>query len=224
MALSAYCTGPDLHDHGLARGAITNPGRAVAAVYTSTDMIELDEHGFRDEAAIVFRVEDGGEMAAPLVAGTTYYVVESTDAAFQVSATAGGVALGLTTAGSDMIVSTALPKQEAIEWASGWLDEHLPAHVVPLEAPYPITAVAIVAQLAIAKLASYSGGSSATLAEAILFAQKQVDRWAKGIPIRGVNAPSPANLAVVASGTTVDARTGARGWSSRNSAGTDVIP
>lgn len=208
-ALSAYCSAADLYDAGLQRGALPSPGRLVAAINATTNVLSLDGHGFRDDAELLFRAETGGSMPSPLVAGTTYYAIVLTDATCQVAATAGGAAIDITTEGSLVVVSTPLPTQAAIEWASGMVDDFLPAHVVPLDAPYPAVVIAVTADLAVARLGVITGGSSADfIATKLAAAQKMLDRWAKGLPIRGAIVPTAAGLSTVAAATATDPR----GW------------
>ncbi len=202
MTASAYCTAAQLHEHGLPRGALPNPGRLLAVVYPATDTLELDEHGFPADAPLLFRAEEGGELPTGIDAGTTYYAIPLTDATFQVSLTEGGSAVDIMTEGSSVVVTAALPKQAAIEWASALVDDYLPAHAVPLEAPFPVTVVAITAELAIAKLAASAGQASASLGAVMERAQKQLERWGKGLPIRGAIVPTASNLSVVRSAAT----------------------
>lgn len=206
---SAYCTAADLYKAGLPRGALPNPGRLVAAVATGTEIMTLDGHGFADGDELLFRAESGGSLPSPLVAGTTYYAVPLTDATFQVAATPGGSPINLTSSGSNIIVSTPLPIAEAIEYASGLVDDFLVGHGVPLSAPYPITVVSATADLAIARLCESTGGASLEFIEAKKASgQKHLERWAKGIPLRGAIVPPSANLAVVSSAAGTDPR----GW------------
>lgn len=207
--MSAYCVTADLYDHGLPRGGLPNPGRLVADVTIATEVLELDGHGFRDDAELIFRAEAGGSLPSPLVAGTTYYAIVVSDSTFQVAATAGGAAIDLTTAGSNIVVVTPLPFATAIAWASSMVDDFLPAHVVPLESPYPPSVVAVTADLAIARLLMHTGGASRDFVTTKLMeAQKLLSRWAKGVPLRGENVPPAAGLAAVAVATATDPR----GW------------
>lgn len=207
--MTDYCESADLYDHGLPRGGLANPGRLIASVSTDTNVVTLDGHGFRSGAALLFRAEAGGSLPSPLVAGTTYYALPLTDSTFQVAATEGGDAIDLTTAGSNTVVSTPLAIGTAITWASAQVDDFLPAHVVPMTAPYPPTVVAVTAALAIAYLLTSTGSQSAEyIALKMAEGQKMLERWAKGIPLRGTNAPAPAGLAAVATSTTLDPR----GW------------
>ena len=209
-APSAYCVDADVYElGGLPRGALPNPGRLIAEVSTGTEILTLDGHGFRAGAKLLFRPEGGGSLPAPLVAGTTYYALPLTDSTFQVAATSGGSPINLTTAGSRVVVSTPLPMAGAIEWASALIDDMLPAHAVPLTSPYPAIVVATAAELAAWRLLSFTGGASAdALSTRLANAQRVIDRWAKGLPIRGANVPPAAGLAVVAATMATDAR----GW------------
>jgi hypothetical protein len=227
MVADLYCSHADLYRHGFSRGMLANPGRLVAEVSASTDAITLDGHGFASGDVLLFRVEDGGTMPAPLVAGTSYYALPLTDSTFQASATDGGAAVNFTTAGSDVIVSTSLDAtiDHTIEHYSRLADTYCPGHEVPFTAgSVPAVVRGFVAEMSAAALCQIQGQASEIQAAKMARCEKEFARLAKGIPLRDAAATSSANLAVVASATTVDARTGARGWSSRNSSGTDVLP
>lgn len=193
----AYCSRGDLHAFGLPRGALPNPGRLIASVNTSADSLSLDVHGFEDDDPVTFRAEAGGSLPAPLVEGTTYYVVALTDSTFSVATSAGGSVIDLTSAGSAsrILVIAALPVEAAIDWASRIIDDLLPAHVVPLAEPYPEVVRMTCAELAAGKLLTFTGGTSASLTAMVDAATKRLERWAKGVPIRGDNAPKAAGLA-----------------------------
>lgn len=207
--MSAYCTKGDLYANGLPRGALPNPGRLVADVAEATDVLTLDGHGFTTNDVLVFRAEGSGSLPSPLVAGTTYYAIAASDSTFQVAASVDGAAIDLTTAGSGIVVSTPLPFDAAIAWASAMANDFLPAHVVPLEAPYPPLVVTVAADLAIARLMMITGGRSADyVAEKMAGAQKLLSKWGRNIPLRGDNVPAPAGLSAVATTTARDPR----GW------------
>jgi hypothetical protein len=202
-----YCEASDLYAYGLTRGAIPNPGRLIASVSTSADTLSLDVHGFAADDPVTFRAEAGGSLPGPLVAGTTYYVIPVTESTFQVSATEGGDAIDLTSAGENILVITPLPIAAAISFASRLVDDCLPAHVVPLEEPIADIVKMTTAELAIWKLTA-GKGSAKTISEMVDAARKRLERWGKGVPIRGTNAPTPANLAASASVPYLDSR----GW------------
>jgi hypothetical protein len=213
--MANYCTTSDLYDFGLPRGGIPNPARLAAdpPASASTNAIELDGHGFATDDPVSFRAEAGGSLPAPLVAGTIYYAIPLSEGYFSVAETAGGAAIDLTTAGSAVVVHTPLPVDAAIEFASALIDDMLPAHVVPLTAPYPPIVVMSCAELAAAKLAARSGAASVSLTAMADAARKRLERWGQGIPLRGTNvsAQTPANLAQSATAPALDVR-GFRRW------------
>lgn len=209
--MADYCAAGDLYSYGLPRGAVPNPGRLAASVSATANTIALDVHGFEQDDPVSFRAESGGSLPSPLVEGTTYYVVPVDANAFSVSATAGGAAVDFTSAGENVVVIDPLPIAAAISWGGAMIEDMLPAHVVPLEAPYPPIIVMTNAELAAGKLAARGGFGSKSLAEIVDQARKRLDRWSKGIPIRGTNAPADtaaANTAV----SPVAPYTDARGW------------
>ena len=206
--MTSYCTDADLYDHGIPEGGLPNPGR-IAAASASTDILTLDGHGLAADDAVVLRAESGGSMPSPLVAGTTYYAIPLTDSTLQLAATAGGAAISLTTAGSNVILVAPRPTAAAIEWASAMVDDFLPAHMVPLTSPYPPSVVAVAADLAAWRLLARAGQATAPVTQKLDEAKRLLDRWAKGIPLRGgTNVPAAAGLATAAVATAVDPR----GW------------
>jgi hypothetical protein len=205
---SMYCQSADLYDHGLQRSQLPNPGQHVASVDTAADMLELDGHGLRDDAEVRFRSE-GGTLPAPLVAGTTYYAIVASDSQFQVAAAAAGTAIPLDTAGSNVLLITPPPIDASIRWASALIDDMLPAHVVPLIAPYPELIIAVTAQLAAANLLAVTQGTGQQdLTDRLERIQRLVSKWAKGTPLRGEIVPKAAGLSTVAAATATDPR----GW------------
>lgn len=199
-----YCEAADVYDFGVPRGSIPNAGRLVSSTSAGTDAFELDEHGFADDDPVIFRAEASGSLPSPIVAGTTYYALVLDAHRFAVAAVAGGVAIDLTTAGSRVLVLAPLPIDAAISWASRVIDDMLPAHVVPLTAPYPEIVRMTCAELAAGKLAARSGTTSSSLASILEGAMKRVERWARTIPIRGTNAPKSAGLACAVAVATRD--------------------
>lgn len=208
--MSAYCTVSDLYDFGLPRGAVPNPGRLAKANAVS-DAIELDVHGFAAGAAVQFRPDSGGELPAGLTAGTVYYALPVDEGSFQVSATEGGAAIDLTTAGTWFLVSVGLPFDAAIEFGASVIDQMLPAHILPLESPYPQIVKITNAELAVAKL--LVGSSTTSISDMLDAATKRLERWAKGVPLRGDNTSTQkaANVATHVA-VTVPYRD-QRGWS-----------
>jgi hypothetical protein len=179
-------------------------------VSTAASTLAIDGHGFATDDPVSFRAEAGGSLPAPLAAGTAYFAKPTTDDAFQVAATAGGAAITLTTAGARVIAIAPLPIASAIAWASRLVDDMLPAHLVPMVAPnIPEIVRMTVAELAAGKLLGRTGSASKSLAEMVDAARKRLERWGKGVPIRGENVPVAANLAASASVPYTDPR----GWS-----------
>jgi hypothetical protein len=204
-----YCEPRDVYAHGLPRGAVPNPARLAESVSSSTNAITLSEHGFSLNDPASFRAEAGGSLPAPLVEGTTYYAIALDDARFQVANAEDGAPIDLTTAGSNVLVISPLPIASAITWASQIIDDMLPAHVVPLDADaIPEIVRMTCAELAAGKLARYSGAESKPLMEIVDAATKRLERWGKGVPIRGAVEPPNANLARSATAPYRDRR----GW------------
>lgn len=210
--MAAYATRRDLHRYGgIARGLLVGEGRLVASSTASTDRLELESHLFDTDDEVLVRATEGGTLSAPLVAGTTYYVIRVTDSTFKLAATAGGAAIDLSSDGVSMVVSAALPIDETLELYSRWVDDLLPAHLVPLTSPYPVVVIAVVARLAGKALLNLDGKSSEIVNAAELVAKAQIERWAKGIPLRDAKATASANLAVT---STMGAASDPRGWGS----------
>lgn len=206
--MAVYAEEEDLYTYGLPRGALAATARLVVADATS-NVFTLDSHGFASGFALSFRADAGGSMPAPLVAGTEYYAVPVNHYTFKVAATAGGAAIDITTAGEYLLVISAPPIAGALQWASLILEQSLPAHCVPLEAPYHELIVATAAELAIGKL--LGGTESKSLATMVETAGKRVATWAKGVPLRGDNKPAAARASLVATSATVP-YCDPRGW------------
>ncbi len=198
--MTAYALQSDVYTYGLPRGAVGNPGRLVESALAATSVITLFEHSFSTNDAVTFRAASGGTLSPPLVAGTVYYVIRLIDSTFQVAAAPDGSAITLTGDGSEMFVTADLPFGPLLEFYSRWVDGFLPAHAVPLLAPYPVQIVGIVAQLVGARIQMLSGVTSVSMREVELAAKAQLERFATGIPVREANpATVPTNLAVTKS-------------------------
>jgi hypothetical protein len=206
--MAAYCDFTDLFAHGVPRGALRNVARGPVSVSASANTIELDVHGLATGDSVSFRAEAGGSVPSPLVSGTTYYAIAVSESRFSVAATSGGSAIDLTDAGSNVLVITPLPEEACREWASRLVDDMLPAGMVPLTSPYPPIVRFTVAELAAGKLLTLTGAASKSVGDILDAARVRLARWAKGVPIRGDNAPAAANLAV---GVTAP-RTDTSGW------------
>lgn len=208
--MSEYCSPSDLYSYGLPRGALANPGRVAASVSAATDSFVLGEHGFSTDDPVTFRAEADGNLPSPLVEGVIYYAVVSFSDTFSVAASVGGAPIDLTTDGMNVIVIAPLPIQAAIQWASSIIEDMVPAHLVPFEAPIHDLVRATCAELAAGKLLTIIGAGNKSLSEMIDAAHKRLARWARGVPLRGENVPKRANLAVGATSASTPDPTGWR--------------
>jgi len=204
----AYCDLSDLFAYGVSRGALRNAGRLVGSVDASANTFELDVHGFSTGTVVTFRAEAGGSLPSPLVSGASYYAIRVSESRFSVSLTSGGSVLDLTTAGSRIVVVAELPESAVRDWASRLIDDMLPAHVVPLSEPYPEIVRMTAAELSAARLLAMLGEQSTSLATIADSAQKRLERWSRGVPVRGENAPKSAVLSASVSAPANDSR----GW------------
>jgi hypothetical protein len=159
--MTAYASRADVYKYGLPRGMLANPGRLCASALASTDCFELDGHGFETDDEILFRPEAGGVLPPPIVAGTSYRAIRVNEQFFKAAATVGGSAIDLTLNGSAVVVATPLPFDDVLEFYSRFVDAFLPAHLVPLVAPYPVTVTALVAELTAKKLLLLEGRAPA---------------------------------------------------------------
>ncbi len=209
--VTAYATARDLYTYGLRRGVLVNAAREVESSVASTNVLTLDGHQFATDDEVTLRAVEGGTLSAPLVEGTVYYAIRLTDSTFSLAATAAGAAIDLTTNGTTMMVKAELPVDDLLEAYSRFVDDFVP-HLVPLDSPYPVTVVRVVCELAAAKLLSLAGQSSVSMTEAEVGAKAQLERWAKGLPIRDAAVTASANKAVSSTYATTDADP--RGWRS----------
>lgn len=206
--MTDYCEPSDLHEFGLPRGTVPNPARLVGSVSASGDYFALDGHEYYTGDELRFRPDGGGSLPSPIAVLTTYYAIRLDDARFQVSASVGGSAIDLTTAGAGVLVISRLPIASAIRYASALVDDCLPNAVLPLTAPISPVIRMTTAEIAAAKLGYFAGSSPKSLTDILDAARKRLDRWATGRPVRGENKPKAAGLAVAAAAGLNDAR----GW------------
>lgn len=208
-----YCTPADLHSFGVPRGATPNPGRHLASALSN--ICTLDVHGFATGDEIMFRPAGAGVMPAGLATGVTYYAQAETEHTFKVRSTPSGAALTFSNAVDTLMVIAPLNIAAAISWADRMIDDMAAGQAVPFDdvALYPAGVPAIIkmtaAELAAYKLLASSGSASRSLAEIADLAFKRIERWAKGLPVRGTPDESRANVAAAAAAPYVDRR----GWS-----------
>jgi hypothetical protein len=206
-----YCEPAELYTlGGLQPGALANPARQAGPVNIAANTISLDQHGFAIDAPTTLRVIAGGTLPAPLLADTVYYVTPVTESVFTLSATEGGATIDLTSTGARFMVTREIPFAAAIHRASRVIDQNLPAHAVPKDGD-PIHELVRVtcAELAVAYLVPAAGNGNKSLASVLDTAVARLKVWARGVPLRGPNAPAHTNTAIVATAPYADRR----GWS-----------
>lgn len=210
--MTAIATQTDLYELALPPGTLGSvEGRIVDSALASTNVFELDEHGFVTDLPVQLRALGGGNLPAPLVAATTYYVIRETSRTFKLAATVGGSAIDLTTDGVSVLVIRELAIDRLLEAYSEMVIDMTPAHARPAASgPYPIQMVRAVCELTARKLQLMTGVVSGSMEEVEKATLLQLQRWAVGIPIRDENASAPTNLAIADSSTAADPR----GWGS----------
>lgn len=193
-----YSQPSDLYSFGIPRGAIPNPGRILAGI-SGSGLCALDVHGLDTGTLVSFRAT-GGALPSGLVAGTTYFALPASEGAFRVEASSGSGAITIADNDQDpaVVLIVALDFVSAIAWADRLIDDMLPAHIAPVPDPVPAIVRMTSAELAAGKVLSVAGGTSVALSAIVDAAQKRLARWATGVPLRGSDAPVPANLAVAA--------------------------
>lgn len=216
--MSTYCT--MAHVYGwIPRGIVANPAHLLGSVASGTDILTLDGHGLTTDDAVTFRAESGGTLPGGIVDGTTYYAERLTDATFKISATEGGSAIDITSAGTNVVMITPLPWDTWIEQASNELENTLPSAAVPLESPYPAVVESYTAGLVAEQaLVACGVGAPPGFSERMDRVRYELREWrSKGITLRGDVTPPAANCAVSSTAVAADAR----GWASR---GDGVLP
>ena len=216
----SYCDPSDLYKFGLPPGGFSLPARLVhdIAGATVTAILTLDGHGLALNDPIRFRAEGGGILPTGIIGGTVYYAIPLTSSTFSVAAASGGVARNLTPPVTSALLVRDPPEQEWCDWASAMCDSFMPAHVVPLardsNGEYPVIVVATAADLAVCRGLQWTGTGSVNLADKLKNAQAMLDRWSKGVPLRGQGASAQvsSNLAITRSAGRVDPR----GWDGGN--------
>lgn len=196
----AFCEPSDVYDHGLPRGSLPGQGRVVYEIVpdvAGAAVFRLRAHGFALDDAVRVRAEAGGRLPSPLEQDVYYYVIPVNEDAFQLAAAEGGEALAVGSRSCGLVVIPPDVVAAACDWATSEIEEMLPAHVLPLEEPYPHAVRITAAELAAWKAMGNAGGSQASLTDMLDRAQKRLDRWARGVPVRK-NPPPAANKAVTA--------------------------
>jgi len=216
--MSAYCTMSDVWGW-IPRGIVVNPTQLIGSVAAGTDIITLDGHGLADGDEVTFRAESGGTLPGGITAGTTYYAQVLTDATFKVSATAGGAAVDILSAGTNVLMISQLPWTSWIAKASNEIECTLPSAAVPLTAPYPAVVTDYTAGLVAERALAASGvGAAPGFTERMNRVRNELREWrAKGIVVRGAAQPTATNKAISSGAIAADSR----GWANR---GDGVLP
>jgi hypothetical protein len=210
VVMASYCAEADVYA-AVRSESIPNEARLCASALAGSDVFELDQHGLATDDPVTFRAEDGGALPDGIDEGTTYYAIRLSASRFQVAETEGGAAVSLTSDGDLVLVVREMPMARWISWASAEVDQMLVGHVVEVdEDAVPTLVRAVTAKLAGYQARVWAGRDAGDLADLLDTSRKQLERWAKGVPVRGTNAPAPANLAVARSAATV---ADPRGWS-----------
>lgn len=194
-------------------GSLPSSSGLAASSLAGSNAITLDGHGFVTGDPFKVRAIEGGSLSAPLIEGVTYYAIRVSNACFEVAATPGGAALDLTTNAISMVVSRE-PDFDYWIWAySRWADTSLPGNLVPLgrTAPVPGAVEVIVADLVAKRMFNAGGQESESLKDMEIASVAQLKRFAGGMPLRELTAPSSANLAIT---TTLGSVADPRGWGS----------
>lgn len=211
MATDLYCSRGDVTAR-LPPGTVVSPAGMLASCLASTDVLTYDGHGLETDDEVTVRAASAGTLSAPLVAGTIYYAIRLTNAAFKLAASAGGAALNITSDGVEMVVTREPKFDDVIEFVSRWADTFLPAHVVPLTAPIHPLVRGVVADVSAKRILNANGQDSAAVTAAELAGKAILERFAAGMPLRGGTAQTPSNLAITA--TSVSSGSDPRGWGS----------
>lgn len=211
MATDLYCSRADVTAR-LPPGTVVSPAGMLASCLASTDVLTYDGHGLETNDEVTVRAASAGTLSAPLAAGTVYYAIRLTNAAFKLAASAGGAALNITSDGVEMVVTREPKFDDVIEFVSRWADTFLPAHVVPLTAPIHPLVRGVVADVSAKRILNANGQDSAAVTAAELAGKAILERFAAGMPLRGGTAQVPSNLAITA--TSVSSGSDPRGWGS----------
>jgi len=213
MAVDAYAQPSDLLKHGLPPAVLVAQPRALEAVDATANTLTLSGHGLDLDAPFQF-VNIGGALPAPLSASAVYYgkPVPDSDSLFQVSAAPGGVAVDLTNAGTGVtaiVVSTKPRVDAALRFRARHIDQHLVAHSVPLTT-WTEDVTAYNAQMAAADLILTLGAGNAQYKDSLdalttraAAVQRQLDVFARGVPLRGLvvdKTPGEADAGAVSWG------------------------
>jgi len=205
MSTPSYAAREDVFGMGVPRGALIRKARLIASVDIGANALELAGHGLKDDDAIQFTADAGGELPTPLALLTPYFAKlidvggENDENRFQVSATLGGSAVDLSDEGTAPF-RVAVPLGPTIDrylaQFSRWADRKCIAHKVPFEEPYPDeivyivrlrTTLQVIADLNLGGFAHLAGRERDAIADFLAFA---------ATPLRDERATASTNRAV----------------------------
>lgn len=206
--MTAYCQPSDVYRF-VAPGLLQVPARLISAVVGN--VLTLQGHGLSTDDPLSVRAESGGSLPTPLVAGTTYYAISLSPDTFEFAAAPGGAAITLGGTPSNVMLVPQMHWDGWIAECSAMLDQTVTAHTVPLlnpdgSTPEPVR-LYTAALLAVRALA-FCGRETQAVQEQLEFWSKKTNDWARGVPLRGVQVPTSANLSITRSARQVDPR----GW------------
>jgi hypothetical protein len=163
------------------------------------------------------RTVGAGALPGGLSASVVYWAlpVPGSSSLLQLSLTEGGAAIDLTSGGVApfaLVFPVSANIEANLEAISRDVDAMLPAHLVPLEAPYPEAVVSYVAVFA-----AWQTARALDQGEVADGLQQLKDewttkalRWSRGVPLRDAAATGPANLAAYSvAGSAVETSKGA---------------
>lgn len=200
--MAAYATPEDVYLLAVPRGSLVQRARPVASVDHVANVLELEGHGCSSKTRVQVQVDLDGVPPGGLSTSTVYWAlpVAQSSSLLQLSLTEGGAPVDLLDAGVmpfGLFVPVTTMLEAALSAASRDVDTMLPAHAVPLAAPYPeqvVNYVAVFAGWATARALGQGDLADGLQALKDEWTTKAL-RWARGIPLRNQLATSPTNLA-----------------------------
>lgn len=207
MASPSYCSVEDVYRYAVPAAALVRRLVKVEAVDTSSDTITAPGHGLALNDPLEVATLDGGSLAGGLSAATVYFAapVADSDDLLKVSATKGGGAVDLTSAGSEFYLAPSVRPtvQAGIDAASRWIDARLPAHAAPLEASGDGTFPDVVRQMAAVLAAECTlvvlGLANDKIAAAADRMRADAKLLLAGLPLRDVKVATHSNLSAYGS-------------------------
>ena len=188
-----YCTRAEVF-RWFPRGGIANPARIVSSVNTTTDTLTIDCHGLQPNEVVTFRASAGGELPEPLQPATPYYAIPVSESAFALASSPDSPPIDLITTGRNVLLISELPWDAWIEEATNELECTMPAHVVPLDYPYPAVVTRYVAGIVAEMAMTYSGVASDAIATQLDRVRAELAIWRKGACVRGPVEPKQAQV------------------------------